>query len=92
MGVKAEITWKRRTRDGERYEINVRRMGKTWCFYRRGRRFEVWERWDDPPLEEWLELLDGVRRRVARRLLRPEEETRLTHAIHERFPDAVQTS
>jgi hypothetical protein len=91
MGVKAEITWKRRTQAGERYEINARRMGKIWGFYRRQQRFEIWEPWNDPPLQEWLELLDGVRRRVARRLLRPEEETRLVHYIHERFPDAPQS-
>jgi hypothetical protein len=88
MGVKSEITWKRSRLDGERCEINARRAGKTWKFYIRQQRFEVWEPLEEPPLEEWLELLDGVRRRIARQLLRPEEEARLTHFIHERFPDA----
>ena len=30
--------------------------------------------WPEPPLEDWQELLDAVRRRINRRLLRPEEE------------------
>jgi hypothetical protein len=87
MGVKAEITWKRRTPEGERCEINARRTGKAWRFYSRRQRFEVWEPLEEPPLEDWLELLDGIRRRVARQLLRPEEETRLRQSIHERFPE-----
>jgi hypothetical protein len=39
-------------------------------------------------VEDWLALLDSVRRRINRRLLRPEEETRLRQAILERFPGA----
>ena len=88
MGVKAEITWKRRAPEGDRHEINARRVGREWRFYIRQQRFDVWELIEDPPLEEWLELLDGVRRRIARQLLRPEEETRLRQSIHDRFPDA----
>ena len=88
MGVKAEITWKRLTPEGERYEVNARRSGKEWKFFHRQHRFEIWGRFDDPPLEDWLELLDGIRRRIARQLLRPEEETRLRKVIHERFPEA----
>jgi hypothetical protein len=88
MGVKVEITWKRLTPEGERHEVNARRSGKVWRFFRRQHRFEIWGRFDDPPLEDWLELLDGIRRRIARQLLRPEEETRLRKLIHERFPEA----
>ncbi len=89
MGVKAEITWKRQTPEGDRCEINARRAGKEWKFFIRQQRFEVWEPLADPPLEDWLELLDGIRRRVARQLLRPEEETRLRRTIHERFPEVT---
>jgi hypothetical protein len=89
MGVKAEITWKRLTPDGERCEINARRSGKSWKLYIRQQRFEVWEALDDPPLEDWLMLLDGIRRRIARQLLRPEEESRLRKSIHEHFPEAT---
>jgi hypothetical protein len=37
-------------------------------------------------LEDWLALLDSVQRRINRRLLRPESETRLRKIILERFP------
>jgi hypothetical protein len=42
---------------------------------------------DQPVFEDWQELLDGVRRRIQRRLLRPEEEARVMKLIHERFPE-----
>jgi hypothetical protein len=41
---------------------------------------------ENPPLEDWLALLDSVRRRINRRLLRPEEEDRLLKTIAEQFP------
>ena len=43
---------------------------------------------ENPPIEDWLELLDSVERRVARLLLRPEEAARVRKTIHERFPEA----
>jgi hypothetical protein len=85
---KVEISWKRRTEDGVKVEVNVRRRGDDWEFYVRERRFENWEKVLEPPLEDWLELLDGVRRRVQRRLLRPEEEERVRQRILSRFPEA----
>lgn len=88
MGVKVEITWRRKTVEGERVEINARRVGKIWKFFWRQQRFEVWAPFEDPPLEDWLELLNGVQRRAARQLLRPEEEARLRVTIRERFPEA----
>lgn len=88
MGVKAEISWKGRTAEGLRREVNARRVGAEWRFYVREKRFEQWEPLAHPPLEDWLELLDAVRRRINRRLLRPEEETRVTKTVRELFPDA----
>ena len=43
---------------------------------------------EHPPLEDWLELLDAVQRRTARRLLRPDEPARLKKIIRELFPEA----
>ena len=43
---------------------------------------------EDPPLEDWLALLDSVRRRINRRLLRPEEEARVMKRIRERYPES----
>ena len=88
MAAKAEISWKRRTDEGERVEIYAHHVGNRWNFYVRSRRYERWEPLEQPPLEDWLELLDGVRRRVARRLLRPEEVERVEKAIRENFPEA----
>ena len=50
------------------------------------KRGEDWELVKQPPLEDWLELLDTVRRRINRRLLRPEEETSVKKMIYDRFP------
>ena len=42
------------------------------------------DRWSWAPGQ--LELLDTVRRRINRRLLRPEEETHVKKLIYDRFP------
>ncbi|HVR36320.1 MAG TPA: hypothetical protein VMS21_10775 [Methylomirabilota bacterium] len=85
---KAEISWKGRTAEGVRRQVYARRVGREWRFYVREKRYDCWEAMPEPPLEDWLELLDGVRRRVARRLLTPGEEDRLLKRIRERFPEA----
>jgi hypothetical protein len=89
MGQKAEITWKRRTEDGEKLEVNARFIGAEWRFYRRAKRFDQWEPFPKPPLEDWLALLDGVERRIQRRLAKPGEAPRLRKRIKEMFPDSV---
>ena len=76
----------RKTEDGIRYEISCRRFGGEWLFYQQFKRGEDWELIKQPPLEDWLELLDTVRRRINRRLLRPEEETSVKKMIYDRFP------
>jgi hypothetical protein len=83
---KAEISWKRRTETGERIEVYAQHVGDQWKFHKRDKRFEQWQAMAEPPLEDWLELLDAVRRRVNRRLLRPEEEDRVKKSILKRFP------
>jgi len=60
--------------------------GKTVDFLPAGKRFDRWEEIKNPPIEDWLALLDSVRRRINRRLLRPEEEGKLEKSISERFP------
>jgi hypothetical protein len=87
---KAEISWKRTTEDGLRLQVYARHVGREWRFFARERRYDQWQRLPDPPLADWLELLDGVQRRINRRLLRPEEEARLKQLIRERFPEADQ--
>ena len=85
---KGEISWKRRTLEGLRQQIYAKRVGDQWKFFARQQRHDQWQLLADPPLEDWLELLDGVQRRIARRLLRPEDEDRVRHLIKERFPEA----
>ena len=84
---KAEISWKRTTAEGERLEVYAHHVGNRWNFYIRERRVGQWEPLENPPLEDWLRLLDGIRRRVNRRLLRPEEIARLEKTIRELFPE-----
>jgi len=85
---KAEISWVRTTEEGGKFQVYAHHVGNRWIFYSRQRRFDQWQELKQPPLEDWLELLDSVRRRVQRRLLRPEEIQRIEKTIRERFPEA----
>ena len=85
---KAEISWVRTNEEGEKLQVYAHHVGDRWNFYVRQRRFDQWQLIEKPPLEDWLELLDGVRRRVQRRLVRPEEIQRIEKTIRERFPEA----
>ena len=84
---KAEISWKGRTEAGVKREVYARRMGGRWNFFVRERRNEQGQEMEAVPIEDWLELLDGVQRRINRRLLRPEEELRVKKRIVELFPE-----
>ena len=83
---KAEISWRRRTETGERLDVYAQHVGDQWKFFAREKRYDQWQAVARPPLEDWLELLDAVRRRINRRLLRPEEEEHVKRMILERFP------
>jgi len=85
---KAEISWKRMTEDGTALQVYAQHVGRDWRFFAREKRYDQWQLVEEPPLEDWLELLDAVQRRINRRLLRPEEEARVKKSIRERFPDA----
>ncbi|HVY69552.1 MAG TPA: hypothetical protein VHH73_06460 [Verrucomicrobiae bacterium] len=85
---KAEISWKGQTEAGEKREVYVRPAGGKWLFFEREKRYDQWQALENPPLADWLELLDAVERRIARQLARPEESGRIRKIIKERFPDA----
>jgi hypothetical protein len=87
MASKGEIGWKGRTAEGLRREVYVHRVGSDWRFFVRARRYDRWQPLAQPPLEDWRQLLDAVERRVARRLLRPEEALRLQQTIATLFPE-----
>jgi hypothetical protein len=88
MANKAEISWKRVTEDGEKLQVTAQHIGRDWKFYHRGKRFDTWQPVKDPPLEDWLELLDAVQRLINRRRYQPDDETVLRRMIRERFPEA----
>lgn len=85
---KAEISWRRVTDEGVRIQVYAQHVGREWRFFTREKRYDQWEAVPEPPMEDWLELLDSVKRRINRRLLRPEEEDRVKRRIRERFPEA----
>jgi hypothetical protein len=89
MSAKAEISWKRETEEGVRLQVYARKVGGQWFFYHREKRYDQWQEVKEPPLEDWLALLDAVRRRINRRLQRPEEEGRVRKLVQERFPETV---
>ena len=86
MGAKAEVGWKRHTEDGVKVEVYAQHIGGHWAFFHRARRHDRWERVAEPPLADWLELLDAVRRMIPRRRYQPDEEGRLKKIISEKFP------
>lgn len=86
---KAEISWKRVTAEGTRLQVYAQHVGRDWLFYAREKRYDQWQPVPEPPLEDWLELLDAVQRLINRRRIRPEEEARVKQAILQRFPEAL---
>lgn len=88
MSAKAEISWSGRNDEGVKRQVYAQRVGGEWIFYEREKRFEQWQLLKEPPLEDWLELLDAVRRRITRRRSRPQEEDRIKCMIRDRFPDS----
>lgn len=84
---KAEISWKRVTEDGVKLQVYAQRVKREWIFYRREKRFDPWQAVPEPPLEDWLELLDAVQRLITRRRLQPDDEEYLRRRIRERFPE-----
>jgi hypothetical protein len=87
MANKSEVSWKRVTEEGVRLQCFARHVGGEWFFFNRERRYDQWQAIKEPILEDWFELLDGVQRRINRRLLRPEEEKHVKQRIKERFPE-----
>ena len=84
---KGEISWKGTFEDGRRRQAYAKKVGNQWRFYDREKRFDSWERILRPSLDDWLCLMDGVDRRVHRRLLQPQDAQRIRQTIKERFPE-----
>lgn len=74
--------------EGVKLKVYAQHVGDQWKFFKRTARYDMWQPVPQPPLEDWMELLDAVQRRISRRLLRPEEENRVKKCINEKFPEA----
>ncbi|TAJ17621.1 MAG: hypothetical protein EPO68_09195 [Planctomycetota bacterium] len=89
---KDNIAWFRDDADGTQLEIYAHRVGTQWNFHCRpgrkhGRNWE-WQPLVEPTLDDWLEVLDGVRRRVQRRQYLPADVTAIETEVRKRFPKA----
>ena len=85
---KQGITWTSVGEDGERRQASAERVGTRWIFHVRAKRFDDWVEESSPSLEDWLALLDGVRRRVGRQLMRADEVDSVIRNLRHAFPDA----
>ena len=85
---KAEISWKRVTEEGEKLQVYARPVGRVWHFFHRSKRFDQWRQVEEPPLEDWMELLDALQRLINRRRYQPNDEVLLRSQIRERFPES----
>lgn len=83
---KAEISWKRVAEDGARLQVYAQHVGRDWIFFHREKRFDRWEKVAEPPLEDWLALMDAVQRLVTRRRYQPADVEQVRRMIRERFP------
>jgi len=88
MSQKAEISWKRDAGDGTRVVVYARHFGGVWRFYTREKRYDQWQENQTPPLEDWMQLLACVRRRMNRGLLDPDQERKVLKLIQEHYPGA----
>jgi hypothetical protein len=84
---KAEISWKRATDEGEKLQVYAQQVGGEWRFFARERRFDRWQPVPEPPLADWLALLDALQRLIVRRRYQPADEEHLRRRIRERFPE-----
>lgn len=85
---RTDISWVRTDADGEKLEIRAHQIGMRWDFFCRPGRHHHWEILATPPLDDWLTVLDGVRRRAQRRQYGPEEAGKVEALIRKRFPQA----
>jgi hypothetical protein len=84
---KAEISWKRVTDEGVKLQVYAQHVGRDWKFFHREKRFDQW-REVEPPLEDWLELLEAMQRLIVRRRYQPDDEEDVRKKIRDRFPEA----
>ena len=62
---KSGITWKYTAPDGEERQASAERVAGRWVFRSRVGRYDQWELNRSPSLEDWLALLEEIRRASA---------------------------
>lgn len=83
-----DIGWVRTDENGVKLDVYAHQVGTRWHFFCRAGRQGAWHELHEPPLEDWLEALDGVRRRTSRQQYGPEQAGLLEAYIRKRFPRA----
>ena len=90
MGAKQEIGWTTDSEDGQVRHVFAHRFGGDWEFFerpkRRGRDIE-WTPLENPPLSDWMELLEALQRRADRDLVPPAQVEAVKAMIRSRFPE-----
>jgi hypothetical protein len=90
MGAKADIGGTTPGDDGIKRHVYAQHIGNRWVFFerpkRRGRDIE-WIPMPDPPLTDWLELLDALERGHVRRRYKPDDIAEVRKRILELFPE-----
>lgn len=81
-----DISWVRKDSNGEKLVVYAHQVRDRWDFFCRNRRHDDWEVLEEPLLEDWLEILDGVKRRANRRLYGLGEAAKLEKHIRKLFP------
>ncbi len=85
---RADISWVRTDAEGEKLQVYAHQVGTRWDFFSRPGRHDDWQVMEKPLLDDWLEVLDAVRRRAQRRLYAPDEAGKLETIIRKHFPQA----
>ena len=85
---KGEISWKGQFEDGRKRQVYAKHVSKEWRFFEREKRYDRWEPLGHPSLDDWTALLDGIERRVQRRLIPIDEIKRVQGRVKEIFPEA----
>ena len=88
MANKSEVSWVRRDENGEKLQVYAFQFGREWKFHTRHKRYDQWAVIPEPPLEDWMELLEAMHRLAQRRRMKPVDVQRVEQLIRERFPEA----
>ena len=76
--------WKSVTEDGEKREARAERFGGRWKFQAKLKSEAVWTYYDEPPIEDLIELRDIVRRKYQRKRLPFDDVASLDRMIEAR--------